>query len=290
MTWTLGQGVDFTLEHRERATKQDRSQLLDVARFFGSGQLLDNIATTDVDKFVKHCRNKGNKNSTIKRKLNMLSAVYRDAMRRGGCSHKPFLPALRSDPGRTRYLTQGEEAAMLAGLLQRGGPGVHDVIVTLLDTGMRKGEVRELRPCDCNFETNMLEIWKNKSDLPRSIPMTRRVAELVAKRMQGPRVFHDVPGWKVGEVWRQVRAALGLSEDKELVPHACRHTCASRRVQRGASLYAVQKVLGHSNINVTERYSHLNPEVLTNTIALLERDPNQGGPVSAGAGDAYARP
>ena len=114
MTWTVGQGVDFTLEHRERATKQDRSQLLEVARFFGSGKLLDNIATADVDRFVKHCRDKGNKNSTIKRKLNMLSAVYRDAMRRGGCSHKPFLPALRLAPGRTRYLTEAEEQAMLA--------------------------------------------------------------------------------------------------------------------------------------------------------------------------------
>ena len=280
MTWTVGQGVDFTLEHRERATKQDRSQLLEVARFFGSGKLLDNIATADVDRFVKHCRDKGNKNSTIKRKLNMLSAVYRDAMRRGGCSHKPFLPALRLAPGRTRYLTEAEEQAMLAGLLQRGGPGVHDVIVTLLDTGMRKGEVLALRPCDCNLSTNMPEVWENKGDLPRSVPMTRRVAELVARRMHGPTLFHDVPAWKVGEAWRQVRDDLGLSDDKQLVPHACRHTCASRLVQRGASLYAVQKVLGHSNIKVTERYSHLNPEVLTNTIALLERDPNQGGPAS----------
>ena len=41
--WTVGQGVDFTLEH-EQATKQDRSQLLEVA-VFGSGKLLDNIAT-----------------------------------------------------------------------------------------------------------------------------------------------------------------------------------------------------------------------------------------------------
>ena len=98
--------------------------------------------------------------------------------------------------------------------------------------------------------------------------------------MHGPTLFHDVPAWKVGEAWRQVRDDLGLSDDKQLVPHACRHVRASRLVQRGASLYAVQKVLGHSNIKVTERYSHLNPEVLTNTIALLERDPNQGGPAS----------
>ena len=88
MSWTVGQGVDFTLEHRERATKQDRSQLKDVARFFGSGKQLDKITTADVDRYVKHCRDKGNKNSTISRKLNMLSAVYRDAMRRGGCSRR----------------------------------------------------------------------------------------------------------------------------------------------------------------------------------------------------------
>ena len=231
--------------------------------------------------FVAHCKERGNKNSTIHRKLNMLSAVYRDAMRRDGCSHRPFLPSLRIAPGRTRYLTADEELAVTNQLVALGKVSVSEVIITLIDTGMRFGEVLALRPCDCNLQTNMLEVWENKGDLPRSVPMTRRVAELVAARMHGPTLFHDVPVWKVGEVWRQVRDDLGLSDDRQLVPHACRHTCASRLVQRGASLYAVQKVLGHSNISVTERYSHLNPEVLTNTIALLERDPNQGGPASA---------
>ena len=78
----------------------------------------------------------------------MLSAVYRDAMRRGGCSHKPFLPALPDLLQDAPDTDEAEEQAMLAGLLQRGEPGVHDVIVTLLDTGMRKGEVLALRPCD----------------------------------------------------------------------------------------------------------------------------------------------
>ena len=52
MSWTLGQGIDFTLEHRERATRQDRSQLNELAKFFGSGKKLDNITTSDVDRFV----------------------------------------------------------------------------------------------------------------------------------------------------------------------------------------------------------------------------------------------
>ena len=285
MSWTLGQGIDFTLEHRERATRQDRSQLNELAKFFGSGKKLDNISTSDVDRFVAHCKKRGNKNSTIHRKLNMLSAVYRDAMRRDGCSHRPFLPSLRIAPGRTRYLTADEELAVTNQLLARGKVSVSEVIITLIDTGMRFGEVLALRPCDCNLQTNMLEVWENKGDLPRSVPMTDRVREIVTRRCQSNRstLFCDVSRWQIEEAWRDVRKAIGLADDKDFVLHALRHTCASRLVQRGASLYAVQKVLGHSTIKVTEKYSHLNPEALNNTIALLNNAPSTHGGGSASA-------
>ncbi len=44
--------------------------------------------------------------------------------------------------------------------------------------------------------------------------------------------------------------------------HTLRHTCASWMVMQSVSLYLVQKVLGHSTIQVTERYSHLAPDQL----------------------------
>ena len=285
MSWTLGQGIDFTLEHRERATRQDRSQLNELAKFFGSGKKLDNITTSDVDRFVAHCKGKNNKNSTIHRKLNMLSAVYRDAMRRDGCAHRPFLPTLRIAAGRTRYLTADEEQAVTDELLSMGKAGATEVIHTLLDTGMRFGEVMALRPCDCNLDTNMLEVWENKGDLPRSVPMTDRVRTIIERRCQSNRstIFCDVARWQVEEAWRAMRRAIGLGDDPQFVPHALRHTCASRLVQRGASLYAVQKVLGHSTIKVTEKYAHLNPQALHDTIALLNNDPTTDGGGSAPA-------
>ena len=219
MSWTLGQGIDFTLEHRERATRQDRSQLNELAKFFGSGKKLDSISTSDVDRFVAHCKERGNKNSTIHRKLNMLSAVYRDAMRRDGCAHRPFLPTLRIAAGRTRYLTADEEQAVTDQLLSMGKAGATEVIHTLLDTGMRFGEVMALRPCDCNLDTNMLEVWENKGDLPRSVPMTDRVRTIIERRCQSNRstIFCDVARWQVEEAWRAMRRAIGLGDDPQFV-------------------------------------------------------------------------
>lgn len=51
--------------------------------------------------------------------------------------------------------------------------------------------------------------------------------------------------------------------------HSLRHTFASWLVQRGVSIYEVSKLLGHSDIKVTEIYAHLKPENLRNAVELL---------------------
>jgi site-specific recombinase XerD len=63
----------------------------------------------------------------------------------------------------------------------------------------------------------------------------------------------------VRRVKRWIRKA-GLPE--ELHTHSLRHTAASWLVQSGTSIYAVQQILGHSTIRMTEVYSHLQPEHL----------------------------
>ncbi len=63
-----------------------------------------------------------------------------------------------------------------------------------------------------------------------------------------------------------VRAGLA----KRITWHGLRHSFASHLVMRGASLKAVQELLGHESIEMTLRYAHLTPDVRRSTVRLLD--------------------
>lgn len=52
-------------------------------------------------------------------------------------------------------------------------------------------------------------------------------------------------------------------------PHTLRHTYASKLVQRGMSLYAVQHMLGHASPTTTKRYAALAPDMVADEAAAL---------------------
>ena len=64
---------------------------------------------------------------------------------------------------------------------------------------------------------------------------------------------------RVDTAWRSLVKSAGL---KNFRLHDTRHHFASRLVQAGVDLYTVKELLGHSEITMTERYSHLAPDNL----------------------------
>ncbi len=64
---------------------------------------------------------------------------------------------------------------------------------------------------------------------------------------------------KIDTAWRGLTKAAGITNFRL---HDCRHHFASRLVQAGVDLYTVKELLGHSEITMTERYSHLAPDNL----------------------------
>ncbi|TSK08822.1 MAG: site-specific integrase [Geobacter sp.] len=124
---------------------------------------------------------------------------------------------------------------------------------------------------DVSFGSNLVTIWVNKGDRPRSVPMTKRVRMILEERQQMSRVKpFGISKPEMERAWQWCRAEMGLNCDKEFVLHALRHTCASRLVNAGVDLYVVKELLGHSSIQITERYAHLNPVKLVQAVEVLE--------------------
>lgn len=106
----------------------------------------------------------------------------------------------------------------------------------------------------------------------RYVPLTRDVCEAL---QQIPRtqklVFHD-NGKQLtySMALYRLHYMCKLAGIRRVSCHALRHTFASHLAARGATLQAVQQLLGHSTIHMTLRYSHLNQDNLRQAIDLIE--------------------
>lgn len=274
-SWTLAKAYQVTAEMRWANTKNEakaRACAKEAMEFFGSDKLMDAITTVDIDDYVRHLRSKKNGPATINRKLASLSALFTDAVERGGCTKKPRIIRQPEPVHRVRYLSPDEEQVLLSLLKQWNQAAVMEAVVVLLDTGMRVGELLAMQVKDIDLRENIISIWQNKGDLPRSVPMTARVREIIQQRCDRSRglVFFDLGREQLRYYWDRARSAMNLDDDDQFVPHALRHTCATRLVQAGVSLFVVQKILGHSSITVTSRYSHLSQRELRSAMDVLQ--------------------
>ena len=162
---------------------------------------------------------------------------------------------------------------MLAAFQSRGLRDHYAAFVVLIDTGMRPSELWRLKQKDVDLEHGLISIWQAKGNKPRSLPMTDRVVKTLRDRpceLVSGRLFPFYNRW-FWTGWKQAQKDIGLVHDKSFIPYCLRHTCASRLIQRGATLASVQVWLGHRNIQTTLRYAHLKPDNLVDAMQLLQR-------------------
>lgn len=281
--WTLREALTKTLElHKPEGWKGSSSadvQAMNVEeaiRFMGEAITCDQISRDLIDAYLQSCEAKGNGNATLNRKLSALTKVLRVAKEFGGLTAMPNKPKLRKEPvNRIRFITPDEETQML-GLFQSLGYADHvDAITVLLDTGMRLGELWNVRRQDVNTKDKVLTVFGTegkgtKNGTVRSVFMTVRVCDIFKRRANMPVPFPYDNVW-MRHPWDRVRSIMGMADDPHFVPHILRHTCASRLVQRGIGLLVVKDWMGHKTVTTTLRYSHLRPENLRAAAAVLEQ-------------------
>ena len=246
-----------------------------VSEYFGADTPIERIDTDAIDGFIGHLIARGNSNGTINRKLAVLSKTLRFARDRGIINSIPRLERKPEGFGRIRWLSADEEEALLR-LLRGWGKEDHaEVVEVLIDTGFRPVELYNLTARDVSVKEGSITIWKSKGrDIPRTVYMTKRVRAIIERRISAATAPTDqlfpYDNFWMRYVWDRARTSLGLANDEHFVPYICRHTCASRLVQRGIPINVVREWMGHKSIVMTMRYAHLAPANLKAAAGALE--------------------
>lgn len=269
---------------RSKSEKSKRNTLYNagiVITFFGANTPISNISRSDITAFDEYLRQQGDSDSTINRKHAPLSTMLTIALEHGWIEHKPVIKHFDEGEGRIRWLSEGEESLFMS-QFERWGLRDHiDAMILLLDTGCRNGELWDLPIDDVNLswvnpetgkQTGLIHLWRTKTGNPRSLPLTQRAYEVIARRritaVDGKLFPYDNAWFR--RYWDRVKLVNKLKDD-DLVPYCCRHTCATRLLQRGMKLPELQAWLGHKNIQMTMRYAHLAPTALVIGASLLEK-------------------
>ena len=151
------------------------------------------------------------------------------------------------------------------------------LVMLALNTGLRRGELLGLTWGSVNFSGKILTVTAAtaKSGHTRRVPLNREALEVLTAwhaRQGKPKsdafVFPGHEGERMKRIDTSWESLMKAAKLKNFRLHDCRHHFASKLVQAGIDLYTVKELLGHSEIAMTERYSHLKPE---NLRAAVER-------------------
>ena len=279
--------AEFAKVWEERRGKQlvrpqdNRSRLNRVEAFILPGtqsptplgqKPLRDVTTDDIEAFRDARRAQGLSPVTVNHDLKLLRKMLNWGVRKGYLDTTPFkrgtepVIQLEREIPRARRL---EDEADEQRLLESATPHLRSIIIALLDTACRPGEILSLQWADVNLERRELTVraMKAKTRTARIVPLSSRLIGVLemrrldpAGRQLGPDayVFGNVIGQRVKSVqdaWCRARTRAGLGD---LQLRDLRHEAGSRFAEAGMPINYVSGMLGHTNLTTTSRYLNIN--------------------------------
>lgn len=282
-----------------------------LARFSAfEGHNLVELNAWKVEKWRAERMRDGASRATVNRNVTMLKAALSKAAEWGLLEANPLagLKPLRTDSkAKVRYLTAEEERSLRSALDDREkrirtdrrnaniwrserdydllfdldttpfADHLKPMVLLSLNTGMRQGEVFQLKWEDVDLSKKVLTISgaTAKSGQTRHIPMNEECREVlsswaVQSGHKDGLVFPSRFGGTFNNVkksWQGVLKSAGIVSFRW---HDMRHHFASRLVMLGVDLNTVRALLGHSDLKMTLRYAHLAPSVMASAVARLD--------------------
>lgn len=258
----------------EKTYHADLKHLKWILIKFGNSYL-NEISAESISLFQTECFNNGLSKKTINNRVAILSSILRMAYKQSLIIRMPEIKLLKLDSLAPKGFSDADMQTIL-NIAKRTDKVLYDFVIIFLHTGLRLSELQSLKWEDVDLLGKQLMVNKSKNHRYRPVPINDTLFEHLSnlKASQTGQVYlFETNGnpFTTGQYYNRFYRLVKPLGIKGSI-HSLRHTFASRLVQRGKSLYAVQKLLGHSTIKTTERYSHLRIDDLADTVSSLDVD------------------
>jgi integrase len=253
----------YRANRRSRSAERHETSYRAMSPTFGHMRLSD-ITPLAIERYKRQRQGVGISGVTINRELAFLKHLFSKAMEWGKVSENPVkkVRLYREENARTRFLSEEEEASLLAYC----GPQLAPLVVTALNTGFRASELLSLTWSDVDCRRGVVTVRAGyaKNGEARSVPMNDTLTMVLKSgtlhAAKGDQVFCNQHGQPYRSFRTAFEHAVRQAGIQDFTFHDLRHTFASRLVMAGVDLPTVKELLGHRDITMTLRYAHLSTD------------------------------
>ncbi len=227
-------------------------------------------ATFNASRFITYRAKRlesGVSENTMNRELSYLRSMFNELIRSElwlGSNPLSKVRPFKIHEAELAFLTTEQISLVLETTKNGVNPSTYNVVRLCLATGARWGEAESIRSENIiiSGEAAHITFVKAKSKKNRSVPLDVKLAKEVKHKKYG-RLF--------GSCYSAFRDAIkrtGIELPEGQLTHILRHTFGSHFMMNGGNILVLQKVLGHSSLNVTMRYAHFAPDHLKQALEL----------------------
>jgi integrase/recombinase XerD len=246
------------------------------------------VTIGDIIKFMTYLREKKYSIDSINRILSGISTFFDYLMFEKKVTRNPidFIDRPKKWGRLPKLLDFQDVEALINAPLENTNKGFRDKIIIemLYSTGARVTEISNMKISDLDLDRGVVKIY-GKGSKYRYAPIYETLLFKLKKYMDIRKqyfvkgkdegfLFLNRYGRKLSRIsiWHIIKYYCSIAHiEKNVSPHTIRHSFATHLLTNGADLRTIQIFLGHSSLNTTEIYTHLDDDNLRKT--LLQNHP-----------------